>query len=310
MQRREVLDWWDDTDDAARLVHADTLTSRGDPFGEFMLLQCTQPESPRLTELWTKHHVEWLAAHGLPPLGWYVKGPGLSSAMHRVGGTFELWSVHFQRGRLARLWAPRLSPELLARLRAEASLRQLELDDVEPDRFLDTIAGFKLEVLGVSGSRPLSRRQLEDLVEAPVFQGLAELDFNAGTPQSEADERASFVTREAQRAPRLTRLRLEGTLSLKPLRVLRSLPWTKRLTHLDVSVGDATEELPALLEHLPALEALSLGVYRAEPALAHALLAHPTLKQARIRTSAPTPLPDALAQKLQQRLGPQALVRF
>jgi len=79
------LEWWADTGDASRLVHADSLTARGDPLGEFILLQCTQPQSPRLAELWTAHHVAWLAALGFPSLGWFVKGPGLSSAMHRVG---------------------------------------------------------------------------------------------------------------------------------------------------------------------------------------------------------------------------------
>lgn len=304
------LEWWADTDDASRLVHADSLTARGDPLGEFMLLQCTQPQSTRLAELWTAHHVEWLAALGFPSLGWFVKGPGLSSAMHRVGYNFELWSVHFQRGYLSRLWAPRLELSLKRRLLETTTIRHLEIDSCEPELFLETIEGFQLEGLGVSGAPGLNDRQLEDLVETKVFLGLAELDFNAGTPVASADRRAMFVMEAAVRAPRLTRLRLEGTLSNRTLRGLLELPWTKRLTHLDVATNDATDELPALLNHLPALESLSLGVYRAEPALAQALLAHPNLKQARIRTSAPTPLPEPLAQQLQRRLGPQALVRF
>jgi hypothetical protein len=151
---------------------------------------------------------------------------------------------------------------------------------------------------------------LEDLVDTPEFLGLAELDFNAGTPQSEADRRALFIIEAAAHAPRLNRLRLEGTLSNRTLKGLLELRWTRRLTHLDVATSDAAEELPKLLAQLPALESLSLGVYRAEPALAHALLAHPNLKQARIRTSAPTPLPPALSEQLHRRLGPQALVRF
>ncbi len=309
-QPLSAMDWWDDRDDASRLVHADTLTAQGDPRGEFILLQCTQPTSPRVAELWARHHVEWLTGLGFPPLGWFVKSPGLSSAMQRVGSTFELWSAHFQRGHLTRLWAPRLDATFKQRLLDEATLRHLELDDCDPDLLLETLRGFRLEVLGISGSTTMTARRLEALVESEVFAGLAELDFNAGTPTDQADARAIFVMQEAARAPRLTRLRLEGTLSNRPLRALRAESWTRRLTHLDVSTRDATEELPALLAHLPALESLSLGVHRAEPALAHALLAHPVLRTARIRTSAPTPLPEALAQRLQDRFGPQALVRF
>jgi uncharacterized protein (TIGR02996 family) len=52
--------WWDDGDDAARLVHADALTSAGDPRGEFIALQCKvtkrpQPMDTRLETLrWSK----------------------------------------------------------------------------------------------------------------------------------------------------------------------------------------------------------------------------------------------------------------
>lgn len=300
-----ALDWWEDADDASRLVHADALTAAGEPLGEFILLQCTRPGDPRVAELWQRHHLAWLAAAGLPTLSWFVKAPGLASAMRRAGSSFEVWSAHFHRGLLTRLWAPRLDGELKERLLARAAVRHLEMEACERVEIID---GFKLEVLGLGGAAALTERQLQVLVDSEVFAGLAEFSFNTGTER--ADERAAFITHAAQRAPRLTRLRLEGTLTAKVLRGLRALPWTRRLTHLDVSVNDASEELAAVLAHLPALESLSLGVHRAEPELAHALLAHPTLQQARICTSAPTPLPSDLAAQLQHKLGPQALVRF
>ncbi len=303
-------DWWDDLDDASRLVHADVLTTRGDPRGEFILLQCTQPTAPRIAELWAAHHVQWLAEQGLPPLGWFVKGPGLSSAMHRVNSNFELWSVHFQRGHLTSLWAPRLDERLKRQLLDAGTVRHLELDDCDPDRFLETIRGFRLEGLGVGGPLPLSERRLEALVASDEFVGLAELDFNAGTPFAEADARAMFILREAGRAPRLTRLRLEGTLTARPLRYLRELAWTRRLTHLDVSTSDAVEEVAPVLAHLPRLESISLSVFRSSPEVAQALLAHPTLRRARIRTNIPTPLPGSLAAQLEARFGPQALARL
>lgn len=308
MKSPSATHWWDDRDDAARLVHADALTAAGDPRGEFIFLQCTAPTSPRLDELWSQHHLAWLLELELPRYNWSPKRAGLSSALFPAKSGLEVWTAQFERGFLTRLWAPRLNARQVEALQAAATLRHLELEDTDLDAVIAGASVFHLEALGLLGATSTETSRLERLVGARVFQELAELSFNAGT--EDADARAEWMLRAAERASRLTRLSLSGVLSLKPLQVVRRLAWTKRLTHLEVSTRDATEELAPLLEHLTQLQSLTLNVHHARPELAEALLAHPTLRQARIRTSAPTLLPDELGHRLRARLGPEALVRF
>lgn len=298
--------WWDDGDDAARLVHADALTAAGDPRGEFVFLQCTAPGAPRLDELWRAHHLDWLLELELPRYTWSPKKAGLSTALFGAKSGLEVWTAQFERGFLTRLWAPRLSSHLVEALQARATLRHLELEDADLSAVVATASAFHLEALGVLGLTSMSPETLQPL--ARVFHELADLSFNAGT--EDADVRAEWVLRAVEGAPKLTRLSLSGVLSVKPLQVLRRLAWARRLTHLEVSTRDATEELVPLLEQLPGLQSLTLNVHHARPELAEALLAHPTLRQARIRTSAPTLLPDELGRRLRERLGPEALVRF
>lgn len=300
--------WWADGDDAARLVHADALSTAGDPRGEFIYLQCTDPTAARVGALWTEHHRAWLSELELPNLSWAVKGPGLSSAMFGAKSGLEVWTAKFERGFLTRLWAPRLSERLADALTAHATLRQLELDDWDLDATLAHVARFHLESLGVHGATQASAAAIARLADTRVFLELGELSFNAGT--EDADTRAEWVLAAVEPARRLTRLTLSGVLGSKTLQRIARLGWTARLTHLDVSTRDATEELPALLQHLPRLEALTLHVHHARVELAEALLAHPRLKTARVHTSAPTELPTELGVRLRARLGPEALVRF
>ncbi|MBL8913732.1 MAG: hypothetical protein JNM17_23725 [Archangium sp.] len=302
--------WWEDTDDAERLVHADALTAKGDPRGEFIVLQCTEPSSPRVAELWNAHQLTWLTELGLPRYNWQPKRAGLSSVLFPSKSGLESWTAEFQRGFLAKLWAPHLRPSLeKGLLEGGQQLRLLELDTWDVDDVIERAQQFQLETLGLSGATGAKHKQLDALFASPVFERLAEFSFNVGT--DDAEFRAEIILRGAgQRAPRLTRLTLTGALTNAPLRLITKLEWTKRLTHLDVSSRDATEEIPALLAHLPKLEVLTLNVHRALRETAHALLAHPALKQARIRTSAPTPLEPALSAQLREKLGPEALVRF
>jgi uncharacterized protein (TIGR02996 family) len=300
--------WWDDGDDAARLVHADALTSAGDPRGEFIFLQCTAPTSPRLDELWRAHHLDWLLELELPRYTWSPKKAGLSTALFGAKSGLELWTAQFERGFLTRLWAPRLASHQVEAMQSRATLRHLELEESDLSAVVASASAFRLEGLGVLGATSVEPAKLEALVRARVFLELAELSFNAGT--EDADARAAWMVRAVEHAPRLTRLSLSGVLSVKPLRVIRQLDWARRLTHLEVATRDATEELVPLLEQLPALQSLTLNVHHARPELAQALLAHPALRQARIRTSAPTLLPEELGWQLRERLGPEALVRF
>lgn len=302
--------WWDDTDDAERLVIADSLTAKGDPRGEFIVLQCTDPSSPRLAELWQAHHLTWLTELGLPRYAWQAKRPGLSSVLFPSKSGLESWTAEFERGFLTRLWAPHLREGLERGLLAGGQrLRTLELDTWDLDEVIARTQHFQLEALGLTGATGAKLGQLEALFASPMFSRLAELSFNVGT--DDAEFRADVILRGAgARAPRLTRLSLAGALANAPLRTLCQLEWTKRLTHLHVSSRDATEEISAVLAHCSKLEVLALNVHRALSETAHALLAHPTLKEARIRTSAPVPLEPALAERLRARLGPEALVRF
>lgn len=302
--------WWEDTDDAERLVLADALTANGDPRGEFIVLQCTEPTSPRVAELWNTHHLTWLTDLGLPRYNWQPKRPCLSSVLFPAKSGLESWTAEFERGFLTKLWAPHLRESLEKNLLAGGQrLRLLELDTWDLDDVVVRAQEFQLESLGLNGATGAKHKQLDALFASALFARLAEFSFNVGT--DDAEFRAEIILRGAgQRAPRLSRLTLTGALTNAPLRLLTKLEWTKRLTHLDVSSRDATEEIPAVLAHLPKLEVLTLNVHRALPETAHALLAHPTLKQARIRTSAPTPLEPALSQELRAKLGPEALVRF
>ncbi|MFT3713501.1 MAG: hypothetical protein QM817_38080 [Archangium sp.] len=302
--------WWDDSDDAERLVIADALTAKGDPRGEFIVLQCTDPSSPRVAELWNEHHRAWLLELGLPQYSWQPKRPGLSSVLFPAKSGLESWTAEFQRGFLTRLWAPHMRESLERGLLAGGErLRSLELDTWDLEDVVVRSQQFQLETLGLTGATGAKLAQLEALFASPVFARLAEFSFNVGTDDSEF--RAEVILRGAgTHAPRLTRLTLAGALANAPLRAIARLEWTKRLTHLDVSSRDATEEIPALLAHLPKLEVLTLNVHRALPETARALLAHATLKQARIRTSAPVPLEQGLADQLRAKLGPEALVRF
>lgn len=301
--------WWEDADDAERLVIADGLTVQGDPRGEFIVLQCTEPTSPRAAELWKAHHLEWLTALGLPRYAWSVKRPGFSTALFGAKAGLEVWNAEFQRGFLTRLWGKRLTDELEAGLLEGATLRSLELDHWSLQDVVAHTRHFELETLGVTGATSAKREELEALFSSPVFARLAEFSFNTGTEGSH--ERAEAILNDAgERAPRLERLALTGTLSNATLRAVRRHEWTRRLTALEVSSPDATEEMEGLLAHLPNLEVLTLSVHRATQALAEVLLAHPTLRQARVRTSAPTQLEGELGERLRAKLGPEALVRL
>jgi uncharacterized protein (TIGR02996 family) len=300
--------WWDDGDDAERLVLADALTANGDPRGEFIVLQCTDPSSPRVAELWNAHQLAWLLEVGLPQYAWQPRRAGLSSVLFPSKSGLESWTAEFQRGFLTRLWAPHLREGLAQGLVAHARLRALELDTWDLEEVVSRTQQLQLETLGLTGATGAKLGQLEALFASEVFERLAEFSFNVGT--DDAEFRAEVILRGAARAPRLTRLSLTGALANAPLRTIVRLDWTKRLTHLEVSSRDATEEIPALLAHLPNLEVLTLNVHRALPETAHALLAHPTLKQARIRTSAPVLLEAGLSDRLRAKLGPEALVRF
>jgi len=300
--------WWLDGDDGPRLVQADVLSAAGDPRGEFILLQCTRPGDPRVDELWTAHHLDWLTAAGLPRIAWNSKGPGHASAFFAAKSGLQNWTAQFKRGYLAWLAAPYLLPSQVEVLSQEAALRHLDLERGSLEDVARTVQPFCLESLVLNGAFEASVDDLERFTQTKAFESLAELSFNTGTLG--ADERAATLLALGERAPRLDRLELGGVLSPTPLRALLKLPWTRRLTAFSCATRDATEELPAVLDHLERVEVLTLWVHRATVPLAERLLAHPTLREARIRTSAPPALPDDVTAALHRKLGPEAFARF
>ncbi|HEY1552084.1 MAG TPA: TIGR02996 domain-containing protein [Kofleriaceae bacterium] len=267
-------------DKKARLVYADRLQDRGDPRGEFIVLQCTRAElddsdarvaeiATREAELLKKHRKAWTAFGDTKGARWeyrrgFVEKASLDAAAFAAHGDAILAAEPIEElnlWKIDELRAPGLAAVLALPLhhvkRLSIGRSRLSVADWTALASATTLGNVELLDASATGLGEVTGAAAA-FATTTSLPKLRELRLN-GAYLGDADI-AAIATSTTLRIERL--IATHNSFGAAAIEAIVAAPWAKHLVHLDLSSNEDIRsdglEVLAAATTLPALETLRL----------------------------------------------------